>query len=161
MSLSAGPGRCCSATEVKISYTVLTLRQGNMLPCLNKRKRGKDREEKTFPTQGWRERLQLNVWVCLVLILLRLEGRRHAPVRPCLCCRQLLVFFMSPSRAQPSEAEERRSYQLLFSCLSLGCCCLPASWFCCQRIISKLGASDTQICWEFYVLLTGFLLVLL
>lgn len=42
------------------------------------KKSGKDREKKPYPTQGWRERLQLNVWVCLVLILMRLEGYMHA-----------------------------------------------------------------------------------
>jgi len=55
-----------------------------MLPRLNKSKRGKGREREPCPMRGQRERLQLNVWVCLVLTLWRLEGRTHKPRQPWL-----------------------------------------------------------------------------
>lgn len=123
-----------------------------MPPCLSKRKRGEDRQEKPCPARGWRETLQLNVRVCLVLILLRLERHTHTPV-----WSQLFVTdsFSCASfhlaRAQPSEPEEQKSHQLLLSLPWDITACLRTLWFCCQGTISKLGASDAytdtpQVC---------------
>lgn len=91
-----------SATEVKKFICCPDVEADNVLPCLNKRKRQKEREEKSCPTWGWKERLQLNVWVRLTLILLRLEGYMHVTrAAVAIRCRQLIMCSVSPSKTQP------------------------------------------------------------
>lgn len=157
MSSSADLGRHCSATEVKYSYAVLMLRQATQYHAWMK-KRGKRQGEETLPYPGT-ERKVSTEYVGLVLVLMRLEGYTHAPMQ------QGSPLQKASHVAGVSPLKQENYWLLILLITPFFLCdiaaCLPAPWFCCQRIISKLGASDTQIHWEFYVALRGFLLVLL
>lgn len=100
---------------------------GNVLPWLNKRKRGKRQGGETLPYPGSEGKASTEC-VGLPGFNLAEVGRTYTRTRAATALhhRQLLTCFISPGRAQPSEAEEWRSYQLFLSFLSLGRRCLPA-----------------------------------
>lgn len=116
-SQSTGPGSPHGALKVT-SILCLQAEAGSLLPCLNKKKKGKDGEDKPCPAWARREKHHLDVRVCPLPGLMKAEGSAdlaewaESPACRRPCC--------SPAGLSALSSWRTNSYWLPLSFLSMG-----------------------------------------
>lgn len=157
-SQSTGPGSPHGALKVT-SIFCLQAEAGSLLPCLNKKKKGKDGEEKPCPAWARREKHHLDVRVCLLPGLMKAEGSAdlaewaESPACRRPCC--------SPAGLSPQQLKDKLlliTSLISFHGTSFPTCLLLVSSF---SFFPKMTISScvllmlTQTCWEFFVIPQG------
>lgn len=156
-SQSTGPGSPHGALKVT-SILCLQAEAGSLLPCLNKKKKGKDGEEKPCPAWARREKHHLDVRVCPLPGLMKAEGSADLTEWAVSCLQEALL---QPCRAlSPQQLKDKLlliTSLISFHGTSFPTCLLLVSSFSFfpKMTISCVLLMLTQTCWEFFVIPQG------